>query len=390
MIQTKPADIHTAFNNIIFKFSKDLKKDVTNKIEVTGVVNGSLVDSVIYEREYFNDVATFDIKGTIKRFFKNVKFYIDNTDMKAFYDFNLMATYTVRYYFYKPYTEERKTDKGFPMLDPIPILQSQELKFCALNAVVQAGQSSNLMSQKGTFLTDFDRLKFYFGYPLQVCVLAFDDTNSFDNGDGVTRTFEVNANDNKRVYCFLCYGTYAKISNAEDTRRTLTDNAGNRIVDNDGNIIYYSVGEHEERTKIIEQCCLPDSPFYIRWINTKGGWDSFMFSLKQYKTKEVSDTTIYEPYVEDIQEPKSEVKELTLPITAKGKETIIAGAENLSDNEYEVLSNIVFSPNIQYYDRVENVWHRIILKDTSTEKDTSENRNSIELTFIKNKRIMQY
>ena len=62
MIQTKPADIHTAFNNIIFKFSKDLKKDVTNKIEVKGVVHGSLVDSVIYEREYFNDVATFDIK----------------------------------------------------------------------------------------------------------------------------------------------------------------------------------------------------------------------------------------------------------------------------------------------------------------------------------------
>lgn len=376
-IKQKPDSLHTAFNPIIFKF-------VTNDNKIYVEIQGKNDVSARLIKEEMDGVETFELGGIVKEMFCDLKAKINSLALKdggAFYDYNIFAPYTMTYG-----TISLLELAGAYIQSFTPL---QSLNFYALNAVAQVGEKSSLINQRGTFLTGFERLRKYAGYPLQVCVLAFAGTNYYQTTNIAQQTVQVKDG----VYCFMIMDTdgYVSISNAENTelRQILTDNDSRVITDNDGNMLLAQKGTRTQRRMMIENLCTPLNPYYVRWVSDKGGWEYFMFSLRQYTKKELSETNVITPYFEEVEQEESQVKGLFTLLSAEGEQSVVVGCEDMSEKDFDCVSGILFSPNIQHYNLSEDTWERLYIKEASVEKDNAESRQSIELTLWKSKRLMQ-
>ena len=69
-------------------------------------------------------------------------------------------------------------------------------------------------------------------------------------------------------------------------------------------------------------------------------------------------------------------------LSTEAKKSILVGAESLTENEYNVISNLIFSPTIQYYDKENYKWKGLLLDDNEISKDTSLAKQSIEFKFL--------
>lgn len=369
MIRKKPYDIHTAFNSIIFE---DVKTNDTGNFATIKVLDESdnIVATLKKERLIQNGSflpVIFDVKEVIKSLFKDKKVYLSvtpttSTSLMPYCDKNLMVKYKIQ------------DDTGYSLV------------FYAINSVSQIGQQTNLQNKRGTFLTAFERLKCYEGYPLDVTVMAFSGENYYYLNDSTTINKQINNIEGSFCLPIPYLTTMVGINNGGDLNVELSNNAGDIITDNDGNILYFSLGDLTERNKVIENCCLPKNPFYIRWINNLGGWDYWLFSRRQYETKEIDGISTFEPYVEEV----SNSKKLTEVLSVTGKKYIVAGSEDLTDNEFEVISQILFSNNIQYYDKENARWLNCYIKDGSCEKDNYESKHSLEIKFMMDKILMPF
>lgn len=122
---------------------------------------------------------------------------------------------------------------------------------------------------------------------------------------------------------------------------------------------------------------VPCNPFYIRWINQKGGWDTYMFEQHKKYTQEVDRGDQYvlansrDPYASQTRgELAPEVKNI-----------VQAGAEQLDENDFNLLKGIALSPLVQVYNYSVGVWQRILVNDTDLTWDTKTPRNTISYEF---------
>lgn len=121
----------------------------------------------------------------------------------------------------------------------------------------------------------------------------------------------------------------------------------------------------------------PCNPFYIRWINRKGGWDTYMFEQHKKYTQEVDRGDQYvlansrDPYASQTR------GELALEF----KNTVQAGAEQLDENDFNLLKGIALSPLVQVYNYQIGVWQRVLVDDTDLTWDTKAPRNTVSYEF---------
>ena len=122
---------------------------------------------------------------------------------------------------------------------------------------------------------------------------------------------------------------------------------------------------------------VPCNPFYIRWINQKGGWDTYMFEQHKKYTQEVDRGDQYvlansrDPYAS---ETRGEL--------APGVKNIVqAGAEQLDENDFNLLKGIALSPLVQVYNHQLAVWQRVLVNDTDLTWDTKAPRNTVSYEF---------
>lgn len=122
---------------------------------------------------------------------------------------------------------------------------------------------------------------------------------------------------------------------------------------------------------------VPCNPFYIRWINRKGGWDTYMFEQHKKYTQEVDRGDQYvlanarDPY---ISETRGEL--------APGFKNIVqAGAEQLDENDFNLLKGIALSPLVQVYNYQIGAWQRVLVDDTDLTWDTKAPRNTVSYEF---------
>lgn len=122
---------------------------------------------------------------------------------------------------------------------------------------------------------------------------------------------------------------------------------------------------------------VPCNPFYIRWINQKGGWDTYMFEQHKKYTQEVDRGDQYvlansrDPYVSQTR------GELALEF----KNIVQAGAEQLDENDFNLLKGIALSPLVQVYDYQIATWQRVLVNDTDLTWDTKAPRNTVSYEF---------
>lgn len=128
--------------------------------------------------------------------------------------------------------------------------------------------------------------------------------------------------------------------------------------------------------RAVDVATAPENPFYIRWINRQGGVDQWMFGYRQFATKTVTSQQSFAPSITDQQtHTPSEVYALS------GLETIRVGAQGLSQAEYDVLSNLIYSPKIEWFNEESQSWIRLSVASSNIERDNRNILSEVEFTF---------
>lgn len=122
---------------------------------------------------------------------------------------------------------------------------------------------------------------------------------------------------------------------------------------------------------------VPCNPFYIRWINQKGGWDTYMFEQHKKYTQEVDRGDQYvlansrDPYASGTRGE----------LAPRVKNIVQAGAEQLDENDFNLLKGLALSPLVQVYNYQLEEWQRVLVDDTDLTWDTKAPRNTVSYEF---------
>lgn len=122
---------------------------------------------------------------------------------------------------------------------------------------------------------------------------------------------------------------------------------------------------------------VPCNPFYIRWINQKGGWDTYMFEQHKKYTQEVDRGDQY--VLANARDPYT--SETRGELAPEFKNIVQAGAEQLDENDFNLLKGIAISPLVQVYDYQIATWQRVLVNDTDLTWDTKTPRNTVSYEF---------
>lgn len=140
-----------------------------------------------------------------------------------------------------------------------------------------------------------------------------------------------------------------------------------------------SVGEYSSQAwNIIFVCTeVPCNPFYIRWINQKGGWDTYMFEQHKKYTQEVDRGDQY--VLANSRDPYA--SQTRGELAPEFKNIVQAGAGQLDENDFNLLKGIALSPLVQRYNDSTGVWQRVLVDDTDLTWDTKTPRNTVSYEF---------
>lgn len=133
--------------------------------------------------------------------------------------------------------------------------------------------------------------------------------------------------------------------------------------------------------------CLPEHPFYIRWINDIGGWEYMMFSQNKTFTSQIEDAVIVNTPVLDT--PIDNRTQLLM--FANGMETVSVGVDGIDYKEYKRLAGVKYSNKIEWYNKEVKKWIGIIMSgNASTSWNTASQTGTFEITFRLCDRIMPF
>lgn len=122
---------------------------------------------------------------------------------------------------------------------------------------------------------------------------------------------------------------------------------------------------------------VPCNPFYIRWINQKGGWDTYMFEQHKKYTQEVDRGDQY--VLANSRDPYA--SQTRGELAPEFKNIVQAGAEQLDENDFNLLKGIALSPLVQRYNDSVGAWQRVLVNDTDLTRDTKTPRNTVSYEF---------
>lgn len=122
---------------------------------------------------------------------------------------------------------------------------------------------------------------------------------------------------------------------------------------------------------------VPCNPFYIRWINQKGGWDTYMFEQHKKYTQEVDRGDQY--VLANSRDPYA--SQTRGELAPEFKNIVQAGAEQLDENDFNLLKGVALSPLVQVYNYQIGVWQRVLVDDTDLTWDTKTPRNTVSYEF---------
>lgn len=358
-ILRQPAPIHTAFNPVMVELESTL--EVETSAIVTVIYNGKQYPQY---REYFNGKTLFDLSGILK------KLFISNES-----DTTIDTSYTyIDTLFAIGYSIMIETGGTVYNID----------NMTAVNSVVQIGYSSNMFGDR--FLTGFSKLRKYEGYPLSVAYLN-NQKSTYISFNRVT----INP-DNPVVNSHFIIDVPEDVYEVSATEMSfiapLLNNEGIPILTNAGEVIYVSShnGSLEYIRIPVKEECVPLNPFYVRWINRLGSWEYWMFSFRQLITKDIDNIETFNPLIYDQETAKGFLKVISMT----GEETIVFGASGLSKDEYTVISNLIYSPQVEFYDKDLGKWFELNPSGMNQEEDTKLAGKSVEFEMLLPTPQLQY
>lgn len=207
----------------------------------------------------------------------------------------------------------------------------------------------NDINTSNLFLVRSSRLTKYDGYPLSVVV-------SCGFQDGQSNAVEI-SDDNENTLTLTQDG---KLSVVEvDCRFGIEDVKSIELAYSD--------------TKIeVDEGCVPDKPYYIRWVNSLGGYECRMYRGGERKDEREERT--FEPY-------PFGAEYVTQPWGIEAKREQLIWHECESEEETEICREIASSEIVQRYDTESGTWKDIHLDKVEITSGNGS-RATIELTII--------
>jgi hypothetical protein len=134
----------------------------------------------------------------------------------------------------------------------------------------------------------------------------------------------------------------------------------------------------------LEQSC---NTFYVRWLNTLGGWDYWLFEHKIYEALKVENGNNYESYFDSI----SGISDFENVTFKNVSPAVQVGSNTLTKNEAEGLKILATSPKVYWYNEEISKWIGVIVEPgTFNIRSTKEEYFNVELTIVKPKYFNQF
>jgi hypothetical protein len=125
----------------------------------------------------------------------------------------------------------------------------------------------------------------------------------------------------------------------------------------------------------------------VRWINTLGGWDYWLFEGKIYEGLKVENGNNYESYFDNI----SDTKDFENVTFKNVSPAVQVGSNTLTKNEAEGLKILPTSPKIYWYNEELSKWIGVRVEPgTFNIRSTKDDYFNVELTFVKPKYFNQF
>lgn len=340
------------FSTGIFPAFSPCKLTVTREIgDVTEVeitfAQEDTTEIAVLNVEIFGLSTSIDMSTIIQYLFTNELVEIgSNTTCKVFKDYRLYKPFGVRIPPYSP---------GY------------YLDFIAVNAVLPAGIAiSTFVGWRSAPLTKFPKIYFWKGYT-EKSVLSILTDVSWPS----TLRFHSAAHDIDRVVS----------SAGEVYDKVVTANMDGQAIWDTDPLLYVDVIKTADSTvlwrKSVEERCIPENPCFIRWINSVGGWDHWMFSGKRDTAIEISDQVVFRERVTD----NSDTANNYHTISGTRGDSIKVGTQGISTEDLLVLVQIVASPLIQMYDTTNSQWITILNDGSKPVWDSNEPKHTIDFQF---------
>jgi hypothetical protein len=338
----KPSKIHTAFNPVILQLSAASQAERDNGIACTLTSGGR---SSTVRREFFNDLARFDLSEVLKYWFTEDAVILPQSEY-CFLDKRLAFEYSV------------------------DVSASESI---AVNAVVQLQRNPDMTTWGNRFLTNLPVIKKYRGYPLDISFL--------NNNQGVLINFDGNTlNENNPIpdlhFSVSIPDDVISVSAVIPTPYYLLSNSGVKIQTNDSRDILVNNTSHVIQIQgNVTPSCIPENPCYLRWINRLGGFDYRMFCLNQVYAQSVKSQTIVSPITDDL----LNAGRTDYETDKEADRTVSVGAGDLTDVEYNELLSISTSPRVEIWDTEVRKWFRVYVASGNFEHSTCDMRKEIEI-----------
>jgi len=134
----------------------------------------------------------------------------------------------------------------------------------------------------------------------------------------------------------------------------------------------------------IVNCNQYRNPFYLRWVNVRGGVDYWLFEKMQDIDTETEELGIYNKYVEDYETTTESTKSLG----KRKREMYTIGVTNVDENDYNGIVGVVASPLVEYYNGTD--WITVVVMEGTFKKSTFDTRYDLEMEIMFPEKLTQW
>lgn len=246
------------------------------------------------------------------------------------------------------------------------------------------------------WITQFENPNYFYGFPFTISFLGNQLINSgfedyfvrfkITKNDGTSETFD---SPNFISYDFICLN---RLNIQEILKSELESGLAERAKKiqirfgrvNSGIFLDCLAPITLNFKRVIEQSC---NTFYVRWINTLGGWDYWLFEHKIYEALKVDNGNNYESYFDTI----SGISDFENVTFKNVSPAVQVGSNTLTKNEAEGLKILPTSPKVYWYNEEISKWIGVIVEPGTFQiRSTKEDYFNVELTFVKPKFFNQF
>lgn len=144
----------------------------------------------------------------------------------------------------------------------------------------------------------------------------------------------------------------------------------------------------EDTVIIFEEACIPDNPFYIKWVNEYGGWEYRMFCRDQEINVKLTTVNTFKPYL--FSTVNAQAAGNSAYDTLRGEEVYELEAEEsvkawytyTSKEDIEGVKGLLLSPEVMWWDEEVHQWIGIYIKKQNMSYRANSVLGDIELEFI--------